>query len=124
MLADALEAVIGAVHLDAGFDAALGTVRRLFGPQIMQGDDGQWAKDAKTALQERLQARKMALPVYRIRATRGQAHAQTFEVECEVAAFGLLEVAEGRSRRAAEQAAAQRMMDRLDAGSHGVRPDE
>ena len=120
MLADALEALIGAVHLDAGFDAALALVRRIFGPQIVQGDDGQWAKDAKTALQERLQARKIPLPVYRIRATRGQAHAQTFEVECEVAALDLRELAEGRSRRAAEQAAAQRVLDRLDAESHGV----
>ena len=120
MLADALEALIGAVHLDAGFDAALALVRRIFGPQIVQGDDGQWAKDAKTALQERLQARKIPLPVYRIRATRGQAHAQTFEIECEVAALDLREFAEGRSRRAGEQAAAQRVLERLDAESHGV----
>jgi ribonuclease-3 len=120
MLADALEALIGAVHLDAGFAAALALVRGLFGSQIEQGDVGQWAKDPKTALQERLQARKMAVPVYRIRATRGQAHAQTFEVECEIPALGLLEVAEGRSRRAGEQAAAQRVLERLDAERHGV----
>lgn len=120
MLADAMEALIGAVHLDAGFDAALALVHRLFGPQIVQGDVGQWAKDPKTALQERLQARKMAVPVYRIRATRGQAHAQTFEVECEIPALGVLEVAQGRSRRAGEQAAAQRVLERLDAERHGV----
>jgi ribonuclease-3 len=120
MLADALEAVIGAVHLDAGFPAALALVRRLFERQLEQGDNGQWAKDPKTALQERLQARRLCVPSYRILAAHGQAHAQTFEIECAVPSLGLVEVAQGRSRRAGEQAAAQRMLDRLDIGSHGV----
>jgi ribonuclease-3 len=113
ILADAVEAIIGAVHLDAGFDAALALVRRWFGELIERGDPEQWGKDPKTELQERLQARRLPVPAYRIRATRGQAHAQTFEVECEVAADALAVVAEGRSRRAAEQEAARRMLERL-----------
>ena len=74
-----------------------------------------WTKDAKTELQEWLQARRIAVPAYRITATRGQAHAQTFVVECAVAALGLAESGEGRSRRAAEQDAARRMIDTLKA---------
>jgi ribonuclease-3 len=110
ILADAVEALIGAVHLDAGFDAALALVRRWFGELITRSDVEQWGKDPKTELQERLQARRMPVPAYRIRATRGQAHAQTFEVECEIPTLGLMAVAEGRSKRAAEQEAARRML--------------
>ena len=110
ILADAVEAIIGAVHLDAGFDAALALVRRWFGELIVHSDVEQWGKDPKTELQERLQARRLPVPAYRIRATRGQAHAQTFEVECAVPAFALVAVAEGRSKRAAEQEAARRML--------------
>ena len=72
-----------------------------------------WAKDAKTALQEWLQARRLAVPTYRITETRGQAHAQTFEVECAVPALSLAKSGEGRSRRVAEQDAARRMLDEL-----------
>jgi ribonuclease-3 len=113
ILADALEALIGAAYLDAGFDAAMRVVRRLFGPLIDNTEIDSWSKDPKTELQEWLQARRLALPGYRIAATRGQAHAQTFEVECEVAALALVERGEGRSRRAAEQEAARRMLDTL-----------
>ena len=78
-------------------------------------DIGNWAKDAKTELQEWLQARRLPVPGYRISATRGQAHAQTFEVECEVPALSLKHTGEGRSRRLAEQEAARRMLDALNA---------
>lgn len=115
ILADALEAVIGAVFLDAGFDAARGLVQRLFGEVIAGTEIGGWAKDAKTELQEWLQARRLPVPTYRISATRGQAHAQTFEVECMVPALGLTQAGEGRSRRQAEQEAARRMLDDLKA---------
>lgn len=115
ILADALEAIIGATFLDGGFDQALGLVRRLFGEVIATTDAESWSKDAKTELQEWLQARKLPVPAYRIRATRGQAHAQTFEVECEVATLRLTHAGEGRSRRAAEQEAARRMLDVLKA---------
>lgn len=115
ILADALEAVIGAAYLDAGFDAAQQLVRRLFGEVIGSTEVESWSKDAKTELQEWLQARRIAVPAYRITATRGQAHAQTFEVECSVGALGLVERGEGRSRRTAEQEAARRMIDTLKA---------
>ena len=113
ILADALEAIIGATFLDGGFDAARKVVRGLFGEIIATTDVANWSKDAKTELQEWLQARRLPVPTYRISATRGQAHAQTFEVECLVPALNLLESGEGRSRRVAEQEAARRMLDSL-----------
>jgi len=115
ILADALEAVIGGAFLDGGFEPAQALVRRLFGDLIAGTDADSWSKDAKTELQEWLQARKLPVPAYSIVATRGQAHAQTFHVECVVAALGLREQGEGRSRRAAEQEAARRMLETLKA---------
>ncbi len=115
ILADALEAVIGAAFLDGGFDAAKAIVQRLFGEVIQTTELAGWAKDAKTELQEWLQARRLPVPVYRIVATRGQAHAQTFDVECAVAPLNLAQQGEGRSRRVAEQEAARRMLDALKA---------
>jgi ribonuclease III len=113
ILADALEALIGAAFLDGGFDAARQVVARLFGEIIATTDKDSWSKDAKTELQEWLQARHLQVPTYRIVSTRGQAHAQTFEVECAVPALGLAELGEGRSRRVAEQEAARRMLGAL-----------
>jgi ribonuclease-3 len=115
ILADALEAVIGATFLDGGFDAARALVQRMFGEIIATTEIGNWSKDAKTELQEWLQARRLPVPIYRISATRGQAHAQTFEVECSVPALSLTQQGEGRSRRLAEQEAARRMLDALKA---------
>lgn len=115
ILADALEAVIGAAFLDGGFDAAQGIVARIFGEIIATTDKGSWNKDPKTELQEWLQARHLAVPSYRIVNTRGQAHAQTFDVECAVPTLGLAELGEGRSRRIAEQEAARRMLVALHA---------
>lgn len=124
ILADAVEALIGAVYLDGGFDAAQALVQRLFGERIGSTEAASWSKDAKTELQEWLQARRLAVPAYRITATHGQAHAQTFEVECAVAALSLVCAGEGRSRRVAEQEAARRMLDVLKAGdaNTGVSP--
>ncbi len=115
ILADALEALIGATFRDGGFDAASAVVEGLFGEVIQTTDVASWSKDAKTELQEWLQARRLPVPTYRISATRGQAHAQTFEVECLVPALNLSESGEGRSRRVAEQEAARRMLDALRA---------
>ncbi len=115
ILADGVEALIGAVFIDGGFAPAQALVQRLFGEVIQATEVESWTKDAKTELQEWLQARRIAVPAYRITATRGQAHAQTFEVECAVAALGLAEQGEGRSRRTAEQEAARRMLDALKA---------
>jgi ribonuclease-3 len=106
ILADTLEAVIGAVHLDAGFEAAERVVHHLYRNVEINPDMAQIAKDPKTELQEWLQGRKMKLPVYRVAATLGAAHKQTFNVECEIAELGLVEHGIGASRRAGEQAAA------------------
>ena len=115
ILADAVEALIGAIYLDGGLPPAARLVRQLFGDLIAGTEAESWAKDAKTELQEWLQGRKLPVPAYRIVATRGQAHAQTFDVECAVGALGLAEQGEGRSRRVAEQEAARRLLDRLKA---------
>lgn len=115
ILADALEAIIGAVYLDAGFEAARDLVLRLFEPLVAETTMEGWSKDAKTALQEWLQARKMAVPTYRIDSTRGRAHEQVFVVACELPAMEMSETGEGLSRRAAEQAAAQAVLTRLEA---------
>jgi len=115
ILADALEAVLGATYLDGGFDAARTMVERLFGETIATTDLASWTKDAKTELQEWLQARRLPVPSYRITGTRGQAHAQTFEVECAVPTLSLAYAGEGRSRRHAEQDAARRMLQALKA---------
>jgi ribonuclease-3 len=113
ILADALEAVIGAVYLDAGFDAAQSLVQRLYkAVDIAPGMDA-IGKDAKTELQEWLQGRKLKLPSYRVVATLGAAHRQTFDVECEISELNLAERGIGGSRRAAEQAAATAMLDTL-----------
>ena len=118
ILADAVEALIGAVFLEGGYEAAHAVVQRLFGEVISATDAENWGKDAKTALQEWLQARRVPVPAYRITNTRGQAHAQTFEVECAVAALGLAERGEGRSRRVAEQEAARRLLANLKSKDH------
>jgi ribonuclease III len=122
ILADALEALLGATFLDGGFDAAQALVQGLFGEVIQTTDVASWSKDAKTELQEWLQARRLPVPTYRISATRGQAHAQTFEVECAVPALNLTESGEGRSRRVAEQEAARRMLDALNASDRPGSP--
>lgn len=113
ILADALEAVIGAVFLDAGFDAAAALVRRLYQGVDIRPEMQAAAKDPKTELQEWLQGRRMKLPVYRVAGTSGAAHKQTFEVACEIADLGLAQQGAGASRRAAEQAAAAAMLQAL-----------
>ena len=106
ILADALEAVIGAVYLDGGYQAAEAVVRGLFEKLEINPRMAASAKDPKTELQEWLQGRRMKLPVYRVAATLGAAHKQTFEVECELPELAIVQRGIGASRRAAEQAAA------------------
>lgn len=115
ILADALEALIGAVYLDAGYAAAQALVHRLFQDVEINPQMQASAKDAKTELQEWLQARKLKLPLYRVVGTLGAAHRQTFDVECEVAELNLSERGIGNSRRAGEQAAAAVMLQTLKA---------
>jgi ribonuclease-3 len=110
ILADAVEALIGAVYLDAGYDKADQLVRRLFKDVQINPKMQAIGKDPKTQLQEWLQGRKMNLPLYRVAGTLGAAHQQTFEVECEIAELGRTERGSGASRRAAEQAAAAAML--------------
>ncbi len=113
ILADALEAVIGAVYLDGGYGAAQGLVERLFQNVEIQPQMQAAAKDPKTELQEWLQGRKLALPQYTVMATTGAAHRQTFEVACEVRELRQSQRGMGPSRRAAEQAAAAALLDIL-----------
>jgi len=115
ILADALEALIGAVHLDAGYGAAEALVRRLFADVEINPNMAATAKDPKTELQEWLQGRRMKLPIYRVAATLGAAHKQTFDVECEIPELGATERGIGASRRAGEQAAAAAMLLALKA---------
>ncbi len=117
ILADALEAVLGAVFLDSGFAAADALVRRLFGRMQIDEQLAVSAKDAKTGLQEWLQGRKMQLPAYRVVNATGAAHQQRFEVACEIVELGRIEHGSGASRRAAEQAAAALMLNALAVGS-------
>lgn len=113
ILADAVEALIGAVYLDAGFGPAQALVQRLYADIEIEPQMSAASKDPKTELQEWLQGHKMKLPAYRVVATLGAAHKQTFEVECEVPELGLAERGSGGSRRAGEQAAAATMLQRL-----------
>lgn len=113
VLADAMEAVIGAAYLDAGFDAAEKLVRRLYENRLTGLDPKTLGKDPKTLLQEHLQGRQMALPQYAVLATEGEAHCQIFRVECSIPALSLRTRGEGSSRRAAEQLAAQAAYEKI-----------
>lgn len=115
ILADALEAIIGAVYLDAGYAAAQALVQRLFHAVEVNPQMAAIGKDAKTELQEWLQGRRMKLPVYSVVGTIGAAHKQSFDVECEIPELRLAERGIGGSRRAGEQAAAAAMLQTLKA---------
>ena len=113
ILADALEALFGAVFLDGGYGAARDAVLRVFGERLARLDPERPAKDAKTELQELLQGEHRGLPLYRLISVRGAAHRQSFEVECvvgELSARGT-----GSSRQRAEQEAARAMLEALGA---------
>lgn len=107
ILADCLEAVVGATYLDGGFLAARSIIERLFASHLALVDPQVSGKDPKTELQELLQGRKLPLPQYSLLATYGEAHAQEFEVECSVPALNIRVAGTGSSRRGAEQAAAR-----------------
>ena len=114
ILADAMEALFGAVFLDAGFAAAEQVVLGLYVPFIAQADVQTLGKDAKTLLQEYLQGKKMALPKYTVIETQGEAHEQLFQVECEIGQLELTTRGEGASRRSAEQVAAEAAYQQLN----------
>jgi ribonuclease-3 len=119
ILADALEALLGAVYLDGGFDAVRAAVERLFGERLESREELPVDKDPKTALQELVQGRKLPLPRYSVQRTEGEAHEQTFTVECRVDDLGLAASGSGTSRRAAEQAAAERVLAQLESPGAG-----
>ena len=114
ILADALESLLGAALLDADFASAQAMIERLFGERIAAINPNQQGKDAKTRLQEWLQPRRLGLPGYSLVDTVGQAHAQTFHVECRIDAFSLATRGQGSSRKAAEQMAAEAALRELE----------
>lgn len=115
ILADALEAMLGAIFLDGGYAAAAAAVSRLLAAKLSELPSAGALKDPKTRLQELMQARGVALPVYTLTAVGGDPHAQTFTVMCEVPVFGIGAGAEGASRRRAEQLAAAKVIELLPA---------
>lgn len=114
ILADAFEAILGAIYRDGGFEACRQVVLAQYQSRLDALDPKASHKDAKTRLQEFLQARKQPLPDYQVQDAQGQQHAQTFVVACRVAMLDKAVLAEGRSRRKAEQAAAQHALDLLE----------
>lgn len=111
ILADAFEALIAAIYLDAGWQTCRDTVRRLFAGRVEAG--AHTPKDAKTRLQEWLQARNLALPVYDLVEAAGEEHARIFEVRCRIEAYDITTSGNGPSRRAAEQMAAESALAEL-----------
>ena len=107
ILADTMEAIFGAIFVDQGFDAARTVIGKLFEPVLKTVDPKTLGKDSKTLLQEYLQGKRIALPVYTVVETRGAAHNQEFEVECAIPKLEISVRGSGRSRRAAEQTAAK-----------------
>ena len=116
ILADALEALVGAVFLDAGFDAARDVILGLLASRLATPPPAESLKDAKTRLQEALQGRELPLPVYAVESVRGEPHKQTFRVSCRIEPLGLHTEGEGGSRRAAEQEAARNALERMSDG--------
>lgn len=113
ILADALEALLGAVYLDGGFAMAEKVVTTLFTPLLQELDTETLGKDPKTLLQEYLQSRRLTLPRYAIIATTGEAHQQHFKVECAISKLNISTMGEGPSRRSAEQEAARQAYEQL-----------
>ena len=116
ILADGLEAIICSIYRDTGFDSAHGGIAHLYESLLAGIGPKQSAKDAKSALQGLLQARKLPLPTYALIATRGEAHAQEFDVECVIFNLGIRVSGSGSSRRNAEQAAARGAIEAMVAG--------
>jgi ribonuclease-3 len=106
ILADALEALFGAIFVDGGFDAAASAIGHIYAGEIGSIDPTGLAKDPKTRLQEWLQGRRLPVPEYAVVSVRGEAHLQTFDAICNIPALAIAATGSGPSRRAAEQAAA------------------
>ncbi len=117
ILADAFEALCGAMFLDAGLEAAEALILRLLAPRVAALPPPEALKDPKTRLQEHLQSRALALPLYTVERVEGEPHAQTFEVSCAVEALALSSRGRGSSRRRAEQEAAERILEMIEKGA-------
>ena len=113
ILADALEAIIGAVYVDSGYHATEALVLRLYAEKLAVIDPKIIDKDAKSQLQEYLQGKKIELPDYKVVSVEGEAHAQTFKMECVIEKLNITTVGEGTSRRIAEQQAAQLALEAI-----------
>ena len=113
ILADAFEAIIGAIYLDSGIQQAEKFILRYFNDKLSDCDPVKAEKDPKTRLQEFLQAESSSLPKYSVLNIEGEAHNQTFEVECFLEERNIKQVAEGTSRRKAEQSAAQKVLEKI-----------
>jgi ribonuclease-3 len=123
-LANALEAVFAAIFLDGGFAVAEKVITQLFSPLVAQAGTESPAKDAKTMLQELLQSRKLALPIYSTLAIRGAAHEQMFDVECVISELNVRATGSGLSRKAAEQDAAGKAFRDIAGQRSGTRMTE
>ena len=110
ILSDALEAIMGALILDQGFEVCKQWILKLFSEKLEGLTLNNWTKDPKTLLQEHMQSRKQNLPEYTLSTLSGQAHAQTFQVECSVSLVPEATVGTGNTRKKAEQEAAERML--------------
>ncbi|HEX7719690.1 MAG TPA: ribonuclease III [Woeseiaceae bacterium] len=110
IMADALEAIFGAVYLDSGFENARQVIHTVYGALLEDLPESASRRDPKTRLQEYLQARKIDLPGYAVHRVTGKAHRQSFEVQCTVEALEVSSIGHGMSRREAEQDAASRML--------------
>ncbi len=114
ILADCLEAILGAIYLDAGFDKVYQTVLFLYEPIIIKLDTAALGKDAKTLVQELLQKHQLSLPQYNVVARHGAAHLQEFEVECVISSLEICVSGVGTNRRNAEQTAARRALELIE----------
>ena len=114
ILSDAVEALLGAIYVESGFDVCKARILALFAAKLASLSDVAFLKDAKTRLQEYLQSRQKALPEYSVIRVSGEAHAQSFKVTCSVRDVEVAPASgEGSSRRLAEQQAAERMLEQL-----------
>ncbi len=114
ILADCVEAIIGAMSLDSNLSVTTQIVRQWYQPLLLEIKPGENQKDAKTRLQEYLQGRRLALPAYHVTDIKGEAHCQSFTVECNVPNLEGTFIGKGSSRRKAEQAAAEQILIKLD----------
>jgi ribonuclease-3 len=116
ILADAMEAIFGAVYLDTDFDEARRVIYRAYGKRLEELPESAASRDPKSRLQELLQAKQIELPSYSVESVTGKAHRQSFEVSCRIAMLETVTIGRGRTRRQAEQEAATRMLALVEEG--------